>query len=48
MTVTEALAFFAGHADVQRALRPLAEVGLDYLRLGQKTRQLEALRLATR
>ena len=35
MTVTEALAFFAGHRDVLTALRPLADVGLDYLRLGQ-------------
>src|SRR6476646_5837441 len=35
MTVTEALAFFKGARDVEAALRPLAEVGLDYLRLGQ-------------
>jgi excinuclease ABC subunit A len=35
MTVTEALAFFAGHREVRRALKPLADVGLDYLRLGQ-------------
>ncbi len=35
LTVTEALAFFAGNREIARALRPLAEVGLDYLRLGQ-------------
>ena len=35
MTVAEALDAFSDHADVQRALTPLAEVGLDYLRLGQ-------------
>ena len=35
MTVTEAMAFFAGHEDVLRALTPLQAVGLDYLRLGQ-------------
>src|SRR5882672_5692216 len=35
MTVTEALNFFSAHAEVQRALKPLADVGLDYLRLGQ-------------
>ncbi|MEA2080679.1 MAG: excinuclease ABC subunit UvrA [Pseudomonadota bacterium] len=35
MTVNEALAFFAAHASVQRALEPLAAVGLDYLTLGQ-------------
>ncbi len=35
MTVSEALCFFAGAVEVQRALQPLAEVGLDYLRLGQ-------------
>ncbi len=35
MTVSEALAFFVGEADVCAALAPLAEVGLDYLRLGQ-------------
>ena len=35
MTVSAALAFFAGHADVETALQPLADVGLDYLRLGQ-------------
>ena len=35
MTVAEALAFFAGDADVLARLQPLADVGLDYLRLGQ-------------
>ncbi len=35
MTVSEALAFFAGHASVTSALQPLSDVGLEYLRLGQ-------------
>ena len=35
LTVSEALSFFAADADVCLRLRPLAEVGLDYLRLGQ-------------
>ena len=35
MTVAEALAVFAGQADLKRALQPLVDVGLDYLRLGQ-------------
>ncbi len=35
MTVTEALAFFAGRPEVLTRLAPLADVGLDYLRLGQ-------------
>ena len=35
MTVSEALAFFASHAAVVAALQPLADVGLEYLRLGQ-------------
>jgi excinuclease ABC subunit A len=35
MTVTEALAFFAGDVEVRQRLQPLADVGLDYLRLGQ-------------
>jgi excinuclease ABC subunit A len=34
-TVTEALAFFAGAPRVLARLQPLADVGLDYLRLGQ-------------
>ncbi|HWQ39625.1 MAG TPA: excinuclease ABC subunit UvrA [Burkholderiales bacterium] len=35
MTVSEALAYFAEYPEVLRALRPLADVGLEYLRLGQ-------------
>ncbi|MFH1603071.1 MAG: excinuclease ABC subunit UvrA [Pseudomonadota bacterium] len=35
LTVAEALAFFADHAQVQAALAPLADVGLEYLKLGQ-------------
>ena len=35
MTVAEALAFFAEHPEVVRALEPLAAVGLHYLKLGQ-------------
>ena len=35
MTVTEALAFFADDPELARRLAPLADVGLDYLRLGQ-------------
>jgi excinuclease ABC subunit A len=35
LTVAEAVAAFAEHPDVTRALKPLADVGLDYLRLGQ-------------
>ena len=35
MTVTEAMAFFAGAPDVLERLQPLADVGLGYLRLGQ-------------
>jgi len=35
MTVTEALAFFADTDELQARLRPLAEVGLEYVRLGQ-------------
>jgi excinuclease ABC subunit A len=35
MTVAEALAAFAEQTDVQRALAPLVDLGLDYLRLGQ-------------
>ena len=35
MTVSEAVAFFAAHPEVRRALQPLADVGLEYLRLGQ-------------
>jgi excinuclease ABC subunit A len=35
MTVSEALAFFQGLRDVQVALAPLADVGLEYVKLGQ-------------
>jgi excinuclease ABC subunit A len=35
MTVSEALDYFDGQADVTRALQPLVEVGLDYVKLGQ-------------
>jgi excinuclease ABC subunit A len=35
LTVSEALAFFRAYSDVQRALKPLADVGLEYLRVGQ-------------
>ena len=35
MTVSEALSFFKGLRDVQAALAPLADVGLEYVRLGQ-------------
>src|SRR5712664_3638592 len=35
LTVSEALAFFRDRPDVQRALKPLADVGLEYLRVGQ-------------
>ncbi len=35
MTVSEALEFFSGLRDVQYGLAPLADVGLEYVRLGQ-------------
>src|SRR5690606_17593647 len=35
MTVAEALAFFNDEAAVQRSLKPLVDVGLDYVQLGQ-------------
>jgi excinuclease ABC subunit A len=35
MTVAEATAFFAAEREVLERLKPLAEVGLEYLRLGQ-------------
>jgi excinuclease ABC subunit A len=35
MTVSDALDCFADQSEIQRALRPLTDVGLDYLRLGQ-------------
>ena len=35
LTVAEALAFFAGEREVVRALQPLSDVGLEYVKLGQ-------------
>ncbi len=35
MTVSEAVEYFAAYPDVLRAVQPLADVGLEYLRLGQ-------------
>ncbi len=35
LTIAEAVARFAPDSDIVRRLRPLADVGLDYLRLGQ-------------
>ena len=35
MTVSEAMAYFSQVPEVMRRLKPLADVGLDYLRLGQ-------------
>ena len=35
MTVSEALRAFGGNREVQRVLQPLADVGLEYLKLGQ-------------
>jgi excinuclease ABC subunit A len=35
MTVSEAVRYFASHPDVLRGLQPLADVGLEYLKLGQ-------------
>ncbi len=35
MTISEALSFFTGLRDVQYGLAPLADVGLEYVRLGQ-------------
>jgi excinuclease ABC subunit A len=40
LTVQEACAFFAETPEVTRRLRPLAEVGLGYLKLGQPTTTL--------
>lgn len=48
MTVHEALRFFRGETKVQQRLRPLIDVGLDYLQLGQPASTLsggEAQRL---
>src|SRR5512145_3361576 len=35
LTVSEAVQFFSDQPEVLRALRPLADVGLEYLKLGQ-------------
>ncbi|HET7363257.1 MAG TPA: excinuclease ABC subunit UvrA [Burkholderiales bacterium] len=35
MTISEAARFFGAHAEVIQRLRPLIDVGLDYLKLGQ-------------
>ena len=35
LTVSEALALFAGDRDVVRALQPIVDVGLEYVKLGQ-------------
>ena len=47
-TASEALALFAGEGEIERALAPLVDVGLEYLRLGQPVTTLsggEAQRL---
>jgi excinuclease ABC subunit A len=53
LTVAEALDQFAGQAPVAAALRPVSDVGLGYLRLGEPTPSLsggesQRLRIATR
>ncbi|HEX7952308.1 MAG TPA: excinuclease ABC subunit A, partial [Burkholderiales bacterium] len=35
MTVSEAVGYFAAYPEILRSLRPLADVGLEYVRLGQ-------------
>lgn len=35
MTVAEALNYFQGDTEIERSLQPLADVGLDYVQLGQ-------------
>ena len=35
LTVSEAVQYFSGHSEVIRGLQPLAEVGLEYVKLGQ-------------
>jgi excinuclease ABC subunit A len=53
LTVEEALNRFAQHAPIERALRPIVDVGLAYLRLGEPTPSLsggesQRLRIASR
>lgn len=48
MTVREAFGFFRGQSKIQQKLKPLIDVGLDYIRLGQPSNTLsggEAQRL---
>jgi excinuclease ABC subunit A len=40
MSISEAVAFFSDNAKITKKLRPLIEVGLGYLRLGQPTTTL--------
>ncbi len=40
MTVDEAIAFFSDHAELIRRLKPLADVGLGYIHLGQSSSTL--------
>lgn len=42
MTVREAFVFFQGRVKVQTRLKPLLDVGLDYLQLGQPTHTLSS------
>jgi excinuclease ABC subunit A len=42
MTVRQAIGFFRGHPKVTSRLKPLVEVGLDYLQLGQPANTLSA------
>ena len=51
MTVSQAVDFFGDQPEVVRRLQPLADVGLDYLRLGQPVPTLsggEAQRVSRR
>ncbi len=40
MTIDDALEFFSDHSDITKKIKPLQEVGLGYLRLGQPTTTL--------
>ena len=40
MTAAEAMSFFAGNGKIEKALEPLVDVGLGYLRLGQPVNTL--------